>query len=138
MLVSVTQVHHGLLWVWPDADAELAAATPAAVMQELDKPGWSSLTQGWYVRDLPASMEGVIENVSGWCIARVGPKRSRLGNGRQHWLVIMVQSMAQAESRRVRRSRCLLMAPQSNASSGANLHACIHATCTRKNTCLII
>jgi phenylpropionate dioxygenase-like ring-hydroxylating dioxygenase large terminal subunit len=60
-----SQVHHGLLWVWPDADAALAAATPAAVIQELDQPGWSHRTQGWFARDLPLSMEAVVENVSG-------------------------------------------------------------------------
>lgn len=65
LLASVIQVHHGLLWVWPDADAALAASTPAAVIKELDQQDWSHRTQGWFVRDLPLSMEAVLENVSG-------------------------------------------------------------------------
>jgi hypothetical protein len=83
----MTQVHHGLLWVWPDADAALAAATPAAVIEELDQQGWSHRTQGWFARDLPLSMEAVVENVGGWCMGLcvLGGVCDRLVDKAQHF-----------------------------------------------------
>ncbi len=58
---------HGLVWVWPDATAEgiaaAATAPPPAVMAELDQPeDWQPRT-AWFMREVPLSMETVVENV---------------------------------------------------------------------------
>jgi phenylpropionate dioxygenase-like ring-hydroxylating dioxygenase large terminal subunit len=58
---------HGLLWVWPDASPEGAAAAAAAapaLIAELDQPDeWEPRTD-WFMREVPISMETVVENVS--------------------------------------------------------------------------
>ncbi|KAF6256401.1 hypothetical protein COO60DRAFT_1640750 [Scenedesmus sp. NREL 46B-D3] len=62
----------GLLWVWPDASAEGAAAAAAAqpaLIAELDQPvEWEARTD-WFMREVPISMETVVENVSDPCHA---------------------------------------------------------------------
>jgi pheophorbide a oxygenase len=62
------QVHHGLLWVWPDAApgaAAAAAAAPLPLIPELDQPDeWEPRTD-WFMREVPVSMETVVENVRG-------------------------------------------------------------------------
>eukprot|EP00879_Flechtneria_rotunda_P013512 GHRR01014109.1.p1 GENE.GHRR01014109.1~~GHRR01014109.1.p1 ORF type:complete len:485 (+),score=156.42 GHRR01014109.1:529-1983(+) len=60
----------GLLWVWPDThSAALAASTPPAVIAELDQTAdWEPRTD-WFMRDLPISMETVVENVMDPCHA---------------------------------------------------------------------
>lgn len=57
----------GLLWVWPEASPEGAAAAAAAapaLIAELDQPDeWEPRTD-WFMREMPISMETVVENVS--------------------------------------------------------------------------
>lgn len=57
----------GLLWVWADASpgaAAAAAAAPMAVIPENSDPAeWVPRT-GWFMRDVPCSMETVVENVT--------------------------------------------------------------------------
>jgi hypothetical protein len=56
--------------VWPDASAEGAAAAAAAepaLIAELDQPDeWEPRTD-WFMREMPISMETVVENVSAAC-----------------------------------------------------------------------
>ncbi|KAF8073221.1 hypothetical protein HT031_000882 [Scenedesmus sp. PABB004] len=63
---------HGLLWVWGDASAAGAAASlekAPATIPELDDPAdWEPRT-GWFMRDIPISMETVVENVVDPCHA---------------------------------------------------------------------
>lgn len=63
-LLLLLQVLDGLLWVWPDASSAGAAATAAAaVIPELNQPDeWEPRTD-WFMRDMPISMETVVENV---------------------------------------------------------------------------
>ncbi|GBF96942.1 hypothetical protein Rsub_09022 [Raphidocelis subcapitata] len=62
----------GLLWVWADASpgaAAAAAAAPMAVIPENSAPAeWAART-GWFMRDVPCSMETVVENVTDPCHA---------------------------------------------------------------------
>ncbi|WIA09707.1 hypothetical protein OEZ85_009091 [Tetradesmus obliquus] len=62
----------GLLWVWPDASPEGAAAAAAAapaLIAELDQPDeWEPRTD-WFMREMPISMETVVENVADPCHA---------------------------------------------------------------------
>jgi hypothetical protein len=66
-LLLLLQELQGLLWVWPDASAEGAAAAAAAapaLIAELDQPDeWEPRTD-WFMREVPISMETVVENVS--------------------------------------------------------------------------
>lgn len=68
LLRMLPQVHQGLLYVWPDASEGSAAAAEAAplpVIPELDETEeWEPRTD-WFMRDVPISMETVVENVSG-------------------------------------------------------------------------
>lgn len=61
------QVHQGLLYVWPDASegaAAAAASSPLPIIPELDQTDeWEPRTD-WFMRDVPISMETVVENVS--------------------------------------------------------------------------
>jgi hypothetical protein len=61
------QIHQGLLYVWPDASegaAAAAAAAPLPIIPELDQTAeWEPRTD-WFFRDVPISMETVVENVS--------------------------------------------------------------------------
>jgi hypothetical protein len=61
------QIHQGLLYVWPDAseDATTAAdCAPLPIIGELDETDeWEPRTD-WFMRDVPISMETVVENVS--------------------------------------------------------------------------
>jgi len=61
------QIVQGLVWVWPDASpnaAAAAAASPLATIPENDDDqGWEPRT-GWFMRDVPCSMETVVENVT--------------------------------------------------------------------------
>lgn len=60
------QIHQGLLYVWPDASegaAAAAAAAPMPIIPELDQTAeWEPRTD-WFMRDVPISMETVVENV---------------------------------------------------------------------------
>lgn len=53
--------------MWPDASSEgvaAAAITPAGVIPELEMTAdWEPRTD-WFMRDVPISMETVVENVS--------------------------------------------------------------------------
>jgi len=57
----------GLLWVFPDSSpnaAAAAAATSPAVINELSQTEeWEPRTD-WFMREIPVSMETVVENVS--------------------------------------------------------------------------
>jgi hypothetical protein len=60
------QIHQGLLYVWPDASegaTAAAAAAPMPIIAELDQTAeWEPRTD-WFMRDVPISMETVVENV---------------------------------------------------------------------------
>lgn len=64
----------GLIWVWADASPSAAmesAATTAAIMPEVDggvDQDWHRKTH-WFMRDVPISMETVVENVMDPCHA---------------------------------------------------------------------
>jgi len=67
LLSYAHQVHQGLLYVWPDAfegAAAAAASSPLPIIPELDQTDeWEPRTD-WFMRDVPISMETVVENVS--------------------------------------------------------------------------
>lgn len=66
------KVHQGLLYVWPDAfegAAAAAASSPLPIIPELDQTDeWEPRTD-WFMRDVPISMETVVENVMDPCHA---------------------------------------------------------------------
>lgn len=67
VFATLPQELHGLLWVWPDASAEGIAAAATAqpcTIPELDiEDEWEPRTD-WFMREVPISMETVVENVS--------------------------------------------------------------------------
>jgi phenylpropionate dioxygenase-like ring-hydroxylating dioxygenase large terminal subunit len=65
----------GLLWVFPDASPNAAAAAAAlspAVINELSQTEeWEPRTD-WFMREIPVSMETVVENVSAASCCQTG------------------------------------------------------------------